>query len=210
MMTIFDVGAHRGGYAKCVRRFNDSARIVAFEPHPTTFKVLQENIKDLNIETYNIALGNRSDVAMLYDYKQKGGSEHASLYESTIADMYHEETQCYRVGVDTIDDVMSRLRIASIDLLKIDTEGNELAVLQGAISAIKERRIKVIQFEFNATDIYSRVFLRDFFELLEGYKFYRLIQDGKIAFNKYDALTCEIFAFQNIVAIRSDFAAVID
>ena len=63
---------------------------------------------------------------------------------------------------------MDEKKIDDIDFIKIDVEGHELAVLQGAVNMINQNRIKVIQFEFNVANILSRVFLKDFYDLLEN------------------------------------------
>jgi len=53
-------------------------------------------------------------------------------------------------------------------------------------------------------NVYSRVFFRDFYELLVNYNFFRMLPDGLIFLGKYNPIFQEIFAYQNIVAIRKD------
>ena len=64
-----------------------------------------------------------------------------------------------------------------------------------------------IQFEFNEMNIESRVFMKDFFNILPEYDFFRLLPDGYIPLgniNTYrNPLTLELFAMQNIVAIQN-------
>jgi len=48
-------------------------------------------------------------------------------------------------------------------------------------------------------NVFSRVFMHDFFELMKGYRFYRLLPHGLLPLKRYIPLT-EIFAYQNIVA----------
>jgi hypothetical protein len=51
-------------------------------------------------------------------------------------------------------------------------------------------------------NIISRVFFKDFFDVLPNYIFYRLLPGGKLLeIKEYSPLNCEIFAFQNIIAI---------
>jgi hypothetical protein len=96
--------------------------------------------------------------------------------------------------------------ISHEDLLKIDVEGAELEVLKGAVGAIKAGKIDVIQFEFNEMNVVSRVFFRDFWHVLDGYSFYRLLPFGLFPIRNYRTFFCELFAFQNIVAVRSGVA----
>lgn len=83
-------------------------------------------------------------------------------------------------------------------------EGNELAVLKGGEKSISEGKIKAIHFEFNEMNVSSRVFFRDFWKLLKDYQIYRLLPREMLEINHYSPLTCEIFAYQNIVAILKE------
>ena len=65
-------------------------------------------------------------------------------------------------------------------------------------------RIAVIQFEFNEMNVVSRVFMKDFLAILPNYRIFRLLPEGAIQFAVYDPTFMEVFAYQNIVAIRRD------
>jgi hypothetical protein len=66
----------------------------------------------------------------------------------------------------------------SIYFLKIDVEGAEMDVLAGANQLIKNKKIKFLQFEYGPNCIISKVFLKDFFLLLENYTIYRILKNG--------------------------------
>ncbi len=85
--------------------------------------------------------------------------------------------------------------------MKLDTEGHELEVLKGATGLISQDAIGVIQFEFNEMNVLSRVFLRDFYRLLEGYYMYRLDSNRLVPLYRYSSEN-EIFRFQNFVAFN--------
>ena len=74
-------------------------------------------------------------------------------------------------------------------------------VLRGASELIKEGRLGIVQFEFNTMNVFSRSFMRDFYQILPGYRFYRIVRDGLIAMGGYNPLMMELFGHQNIVAI---------
>jgi hypothetical protein len=63
-------------------------------------------------------------------------------------------------------------------------------------------RIDFIQFEFNEMNIISRVFLKDFYQILSNYNLYRLDSNRLIPLFNYDS-TNEIFKFQNFLAIHN-------
>ena len=106
------------------------------------------------------------------------------------------------MDIDFIDDFVLQNQIEKINLLKIDTEGNELNVLLGAKDSLKAGRIEAIHFEFNEMNVISNTFFKDFWDLLVEFDFYRVLHDGMHHIQTYNTLTCEIFAYQNIVAIK--------
>lgn len=202
-LTVFDVGANVGNYIKYVRGFSQSAKIYAFEPHPVTYKKLTQAGQECGAHIFNIGFGNKRELVELYDYKGQDGSEHASVYEGVITAIHGAVAVAHIVDIYTIDAFVAEHAVPQIHLLKIDTEGNELMVLEGARNSISNGVIDVVQFEFNEMNIESRVFMKDFYAILGDYKFFRLLPDGLVEL-KYSPIYCEIFCFQNIVAIRRD------
>lgn len=61
----------------------------------------------------------------------------------------NQEGKAVKVPVLTVDQLVSRDDIAHVDFLKIDTEGHDMTVLEGATSTIAKRAVTVIMFEFN-------------------------------------------------------------
>ena len=53
-------------------------------------------------------------------------------------------------------------------------------------------------------NVESRSFLNDFFVELNNFSFYRMLPKSLLPINRYRPVTHEIFAYQNIVAIRKD------
>ncbi len=101
-----------------------------------------------------------------------------------------------------MDEYCKANNVSQIDLLKIDTEGFELEALQGATELLRNKAIKIIQFEFKEVNIVKRRCLKDFYELLDGFTFYRLDENRLIPLNEWQPIH-EIFMSQNIVAIQS-------
>lgn len=199
---VLDVGANVGGYSRDVVGINPSATIFAFEPHPRTFERLVSNIEHhRNIIPFNYAIGDRSGRQMLYDRRSGSGTVHASIYREVIESIHQDESTGYEVNVITLDEFIEEKRLACVDLLKIDTEGYELNVLKGGTNAIRSRIFKAIQFEFNEMNVVSRVFFKDFIELLPQYQFHRILPGGLQRIDHYSPVRCELFAFQNIVAV---------
>jgi FkbM family methyltransferase len=202
MATVVDVGANVGNYSSEVLQARKNIRVFAFEPHPETFKRLTARLSSTsNFVATNAACGAAPGKFLLYDHQGDAGTSHASLLPEVIERIHGDQSNQHEVDVIALDHFAADHGISRIDLLKIDTEGTELEVLKGAHNLLREGRIKAIQFEFNEMNIVSRVFLKDFYELIPNYRFYRLLRHGLGPLDPYSPLACEVFAFQNIVAL---------
>jgi hypothetical protein len=120
-----------------------------------------------------------------------------------MASFYHRAglDPSWRAETRTLDDVCAEECIAHIDLLKIDTEGHELAVLRGARRMIDSGSIDAIQFEFGGCAIDARTYLRDFFRLLgERYQIHRVTPRGLLPVDYSERE--EVFVSSNFLALR--------
>ncbi len=203
--VVFDIGANLGNYSIKLSK-NPECQIYAFEPSPETVKLLQDNIRQIkNIQIVNLAVSDMITKLKFYDYANRDSSQHATLYKDIIIDCHKGQTKEYDVYATTIDAFVEEFNIASIDLLKIDVEGNEYKVLQGAKKMLQKKSIKVIQFEFNEFNSISRVFFKDIYQMLErDYKIFRLLPTGLLIIKEYIPIECEIFGYSNYIAILND------
>ena len=201
--VVLDIGANVGNYAIQVLRIQPTARVYAFEPHPLTYDRLRETSIKFGFQAFNVGCGSRNCELPIYDYQDSNGSEHASLYKEVFSDLISgKDLSENRAKIVRLDDFSLTQDWTTIDLLKVDVEGNELDVLNGFGNFLKGGKIRAIHFEFNSMNVISRVFFKDFFDLLGEYAFHRLLPDGLVRIPRYDPVLCEIFAFQNIVALH--------
>lgn len=202
--TVVDVGANEGSYSTDVWAANGDAHVFAFEPHPETYKrLLLHSSEKENMTAINAACGSAAGQLVLYDYAGSRGTAHASLHAGVIEGIHKGQSDQHVVDVIDLDTFATRHSISVIHLLKIDAEGHELEVLKGAAKLLRENRIRAIQLEFNEMNVVSRVFFKDFIDLLPNYKVYRMLRDGLLALDPYSPLRCEVFAFQNVVALST-------
>ncbi len=112
--------------------------------------------------------------------------------------------------VMTGDSYMKKYGIEHIDFLKVDVEGAESRVLKGFKSALLNKKIDIIQFEYNEYAIVSRFLLIDFYNLLvpHGYKIGKIYTDY-VDIRDYD-LSHERFVAPNYLAVREDRADLLD
>lgn len=124
--TIIDAGAGIGSFAIPTALEQPGCTIAAFEPHPETFFLLQENIRQnsvVNVEPFPFALGSQGQ-AKLY----LGG--HGPLQSSTIPPE-NRSSRTVDVKVRSLESIVHSLR-RPVDLLKMDCEGAEYEVLMSA------------------------------------------------------------------------------
>jgi FkbM family methyltransferase len=201
-INIFDVGANVGHYSSLVSEiFGYDATIYSFEPSKDTFNEFLKNINTelhQNIIPFNLGFGDKPEIVKLY----------SSHLTSTISSIYQRNLDHLDISMDkeeaiqitTIDKFCSQSNIDSIHLLKLDVEGNEFSILNGASAIFQTGKIKFIQFEFGGCNIDSKTFFQDFFYLLkDNYKIYRILQDGLFEITEYNEI-CEIFLTTNFLA----------
>jgi FkbM family methyltransferase len=136
--VIFDVGAHRGETAVTLNAHFPAATIFAFEPVSENFAGLQEAVGAMpNVRVFRSALGDRSEHVDIV--LQEESQTHSLNIRS------HEPNQrTERIRVETLDAFVAQHAVPYIDLLKIDTEGYEVAVLRGAADALRSGRIGAV------------------------------------------------------------------
>jgi FkbM family methyltransferase len=201
---IFDVGANEGRYAEMISSVFPRASLYCFEPHPKSFERLkQRGVDGIFLE---LALGEEEKPCTLFervDYPE--GSEMASVHETVITELHGVDSIKIDVKMQTIDNFVRENNLSQIDFLKIDVEGHELGVLQGARQTIAAGKLKVVQYEFNHPNIESKVFMRDFRKELKDYQFFRLVEQGVLPLLDHPIFQ-EIFGYQNIVAVHNSLS----
>jgi FkbM family methyltransferase len=204
--VILDVGANVGQYAIAVRELMPSAEIYSFEPNPVSYRILQDTAGRMGINAINVACSDTNSTAILYDFADRRGSASASLYKKII-DFTGHESYAHEVTTVRLDDFLADNNIAHADFLKIDAEGHDLKVIEGAHRFIKESKIDLIQFEFARINSAAHILMKDFHDALPGFVFYRLAANGDLLpLGKYEPLTWELFGHQNIIAVREGAA----
>jgi len=197
--VIFDVGANVGINTTLLNKNFPSASIYSFEPNPKCFEKLKI-IEKSNIKVFDLALGDKIKKIKLYDRESTELTKHSTFYKDVIKELHSSALTEYEVNVTTLDKICEQENINKIDFLKIDTEGNDYYVLNGAKNLLSNNAISCIQFEFNTMNVMSRVFFRDFILLLQNYKLYRILPTGLLKLNS-NILYTEIYGLQNIVAV---------
>ena len=139
---VLDVGANAGQYARELRRYGYSGRIISFEPLPDVFAILAAAADgDRLWEARNVAAG---DVAERLTMHVSDNSVSSSLLPVTAASVAaapaSRASGTVEVEVVRLEDLLAAETGARI-MLKIDAQGYEWPVLQGCGSAIDHVRL---------------------------------------------------------------------
>ncbi|MBN2021086.1 MAG: FkbM family methyltransferase [Sedimentisphaerales bacterium] len=190
---------------QCIKQFQRSVRLYAFEPSKHTFDQLAENLSAANghlmgkvVFPFNIGLSDVAQTKMLYYDRELSGL--ASVYKRNLAHFTKSMDCQEQVSLVTLDDFCRQQRIERINFLKLDTEGHELNILKGAQKLIEASAIDFIQFEFGGCNIDYKTYFQDFFYCLAPkYKIYRVCRDGLRYITSYKE-QYEIFITVNYLA----------
>ncbi|KCZ87157.1 FkbM family methyltransferase [Hyphomonas johnsonii] len=175
---IFDVGANNGEWTALALEIKPSATVHLFEPQPALVRELENKfLQSDHVFIHGVGLGDMPGELKLYNY----GDDHLASFHARQERSFETATET-TVLVDTVDDVVSRLGIKEIHLLKMDVEGHEFSVLRGCESIFARRGVRSVQFEFGPSDVNSSVMFRALFELLvsHGFDISRIDIDGNL------------------------------
>ena len=157
---IFDVGANVG---QSIERFSsvfksEEFKIYSFEPTPKLFQILK-NKYDLkkNIKLFQLALDDKIIKSKFFSYEY---DKINSLIQTDENSKFHKSRQTalknrdfsnfeteIEVQTSTIDNIADEQNIDKIDVLKIDTQGNEDRVLEGSKKLLNSNKINLIELE---------------------------------------------------------------
>ena len=145
-----DIGANVGNYTKLILQETNS-KVISFEPLPDAYRELENLKKDFSerLEIFNIAISNENKKQDLHFSNEK--SEKASLMKHLEKLSFIGKANKNKISVEVkkLDDLKNIFKNQTIDFMKIDTEGYEFEVLDGAKYLLKEHKPKFIQIEFN-------------------------------------------------------------
>jgi FkbM family methyltransferase len=169
---VLDVGANEGQYAEQIRQFGYTGRLVSFEPLKSAFEKLKPRAEgDPMWKIHNLGLGNEEGESKIY-----ADGVFSSLLPLNPS---HPTPEMWPNRMDKVETI----RVAKLDSLadgifrggehcwlKIDVQGFELKVLEGARQTLG--KVKAIEVEVSLSEIYTgQAVMLDVLNFLKGYGF---------------------------------------
>lgn len=195
--TVLDIGANIGLFSLYIKQKYPNSKIYAFEPIPEVFQILTANLveHEEHIKTYNYALSNKNEMATFHYYPgfsvisgfHANQTRDAEIIMSGMQSKYNENNmdmpalvtkrltqltsfQCQTISLAYF---IQQEKISHIDLLKLDIEGAELAVIEG-ITQNDWLKIRQIVME-----VHNEIDLNKIISLLEQNNFELVVEADK-------------------------------
>jgi FkbM family methyltransferase len=149
-LVVYDIGAAKGFVASCLAKLPNVASIHAFEPIPDVYQELESYTRSFNkIQCHNVALGRTPGAALMNISKRTNSSSLLPMAQTHIEQFTDTEiTKQISVPVARLDDYVQQQLLPLPDLVKIDVQGFEKQVLEGAATTIHHAKYCILEMSF--------------------------------------------------------------
>lgn len=141
--VFIDVGANLGWFTVIASRLvGPNGHVIAIEPDPINLSLLKENVSRnycANVSIVMAAAGDKETTALLFRSPDNQG-DHRLAASSDRPD-------CVEVLVAPLDELISKL-VKRVDMIKIDTQGSEAAVVRGMQDTLRSNPTARVVFEY--------------------------------------------------------------
>ena len=186
---VFDVGANTGQYAQLLRSLGYDGEIISFEPVSAVYDVLLENsASDAHWHCFNLALGDKHEQRSIKVYSSSvfssfyNANDYSKKIWNSLEQSREEIVEVRRL--DELEELKPLIASTHNILLKIDTQGHDSFVFQGARGLIN--RVAALQTEVSTIDIYERI--ENPCAVLEDYRQHGFYLSGAFPINREESL----------------------
>ncbi len=136
--VFVDIGANIGKYTVMIgNQMKGKGKIISVEPHPSNFEILKKNVelnKCDNVTLVNAACWNTKSTLKLFSHET----------HPLLASAVKESKEFITVDSEPLDDILDRVGVKDVDLVKIDVEGAEPKVMEGMKRLLQTSKPKII------------------------------------------------------------------
>jgi FkbM family methyltransferase len=177
--VVADIGANVGSFTVTMARLAPGARVLAFEPAPSTFRTLQSNVERNGVANVVAVQAAVTDVPGRLQFTDDVSSSARNRLVTETAGV--GDAPVVWVEAVSLDRFCADRGISRLDFVKTDTEGAETRVFRGAADLLRGRRVGSLLVEVcpaALAEMGSTV--REFVDTVEGfgYAVFRLTPDG--------------------------------
>jgi FkbM family methyltransferase len=165
---IFDIGANQGQSIQRFKKIFKNPTIHSFEPIKSEFNILKKKYyNDKNIILNNFAVGNKNNQKKNFYIntktstssfnKLKSGTKWLKIRSKELGLSTNKFTkEIVKTNIVTIDNYCLKNNIKTIDILKIDTQGYEDKILEGARKVLGNGMVLMIEVEIMFDNVYKK------------------------------------------------------
>lgn len=172
--AVFDVGSNKGQWTDIIlNRFGDNCELHLFEPNKILLDYCRIKYEYKTNVTYNEVAAYKENTTLKFHYFENFNNELSSIYKGN--DWEQLPMKVKDVTAFKIDTYCNAHSIYYIDYLKVDCEGSDPCVLQGAIGLMKGNKIGIIQIEYGEHYKRGNHSIKEIFDICSetGYSIYR-------------------------------------
>ena len=160
--NIYDVGAHKGNWSVAMNKELPDANFYLFEANSHH----EEDLKKLDYQYYiNVLSNNEKNIDF---YSNNAGTGDSYYKENTST---YDTVKSKQITSKTLDDLVKKNKIPFPDFIKIDTQGSELDILNGAHDCLKNAQLLLLEcpvYPFNS----GAPTMPDYIDFLLKFNFY--------------------------------------
>jgi len=209
-MIVFDIGANIGDYTLLFSTLvSNNGRVYSFEPTSHTCEKLRQRLiksKSKNVEVFNKAVYSDNTQIEFNEFSEEFAAWNSigkpQMLDPNNSDKIVPIVKTGKIEAITLDYFCESNNIQNIDFLKIDVEGAEFDVLQGAINLLNKKAVKFIQFEISQKMLEGlNRNAQSTFDILReyGYECHQIAKNGVIG----DEVTTSNSFYENYIAFPS-------
>lgn len=145
---VIDVGAHIGVFVRFVKHLYPNAEVWAFEADPDNFSILQRNVANLDkVHLFNQALSDKDGQATFYSTVVASSENTGGGSLERPDDWDTREIEVTLRDVNSFFD--EALKDNKLDILKLDCEGSEYAIVRALIASGRIAQVQRIAGEYH-------------------------------------------------------------
>ncbi len=213
--VYWDVGANIGLHALLAAALvGKDGQVLSIEPHPNTFALLRDNIEinGLNNRVELIqaaAASNHGGTQMFEYYEQHSAMSGFRVSDKSVREHGAQVTQI-EVAIVALDAIINEKDIRP-DVVKIDVEGFEMDVLQGAIGLVESNHDVAFIVEYNSellSSLHSPATAKAILNLFadNGFEGFKVTDDNGLKLESLDQIQTGIMADILFIRKNSKFA----
>lgn len=160
--VIFDVGANKGTWTKHCLQFFPDANYILFEPQLNLQSDIKKNLgHHPNVQLFSVGVGNQSG-KLLFTYHERDDSCTFNMDPAEATRLGYKQTE---LPIVALDGFVKENNLPLPDMLKIDAEGLDMEVLQGARELIRDQveiilvEVGVMNKQFNNSALHVLSFM---------------------------------------------------